>query len=205
MTAESEHVPRPTDRAKSAPRTPTPAFPPLLSRDGDHFVPKSAARVRTAPGDGSCLFHALIFGLHAFAFGAPADHVELRRMLTDWLEENPEATVSGLPLRVWLAYDTAGRSVASYCAQMRGPGAAWGGGIEMAVYARLLGVAVHVYIRAPGGFRCISCFDAPAAAPPGSGGGATSVLFDGHSHYDILDFGKPPPLWPVKCWRGDRI
>jgi hypothetical protein len=81
MTAESEHVPRPTDRAKSAPRTPTPAFPPLLSRDGDHFVPKSAARVRTAPGDGSCLFHALIFGLHAFAFGAPADHVELRRML----------------------------------------------------------------------------------------------------------------------------
>ena len=69
MTTKSERVQRPTDRATSVPHTPTPATL-LLGRDGDHFVPKSAARVLTAPGDGSCLFHALIFGLHAHV-GAP--------------------------------------------------------------------------------------------------------------------------------------
>jgi hypothetical protein len=151
MIAESERVTRPTYRLTSAPHK--------LSRDDDHIVvPNSAARVQRVPADGSCLFHALIYGLCDHV-GAPANHVELRKTLIDWLEENPEAMVSGLPMRDWVAFEYNGRSVASYCAQMRGPGAAWGGAIEMAVYARLLGVAVHVYIRAPGGFRCISCFD----------------------------------------------
>ena len=164
----------------------------MTSGDGDHFVvPNSAARVQRVSADGSCLFHALLYGLcDRDHVGAPADHVELRKMLIDWLEENPDAIVSGLPMRDWVAFEFNGRSVANYCAQMRGPDAAWGGGIEMAVYARLLGVAVHVYIRAHGGFRCISCFDVPAAAPGSGGGGATAVLFNGH-HYYILDIKKP--------------
>jgi len=170
-----------------------------LGRDGDHFVvPNSAARVQRVHADGSCLFHALFYGLcdrdHRYV-GAPADHVELRKMLIDWLEENPDLMVSGLPMRDWVALEYHGLSVANYCAQMRagGPGAAWGGAIEMAVYAHLLGVAVHVYIRAHGGFRCISCFDVPAAAPGSGGGGATAVLFNGVDHYNFLDLKKKPP------------
>jgi hypothetical protein len=67
----------------------------------------------------------------------------------------------------------------------------------MAVCARLFGVAVHVYERALGGFRRISCFDAPAAAPGGGarngggGGGAIAVLSTGRAHYDALELGDP--------------
>ena len=50
-------------------------------------------------------------------------------------------------MRDWVGYGNDGRSVASDCAQMRGPGAVRDGGIEMAVNARPFRVAVHVYAR----------------------------------------------------------
>ena len=170
----------------------------ILSRKGNHFVPKSAACILEIASDGSCLFTALIVALLSRAGGRDraqealnADH--LRQTLINWLEANPEALISDLPMRDWVNFDS-GLTVASYCKKMRGRGAEWGGGIELAIYALLFGVAVHLYERvAGGGFRCISCFDTPAA--PTSGGGRTTSLVYSGRHYEVLvidQVARPP-------------
>ena len=120
-----------------------------------NFVPDFAAHIEDISGDGSCLFHALSFGLRALVGAAPPtarvpevrNANRLRETRTDWLKKIPRRRVSDLPMCDWVGFDNDGRSVASYCAQMRGPGVARGGGIEMAVYACPFGVAVHVYAR----------------------------------------------------------
>merc|ERR1712176_899046 len=129
-----------------------------MGRDGGKYVLKGAQVVRQ-PGDGSCLFHSLCFGLNG---GRPGGHLragQLRRELASFVLENPHLKIAGDPLDEWVRWD-ANSSVVAYARRMAVGG--WGGGIEMAACSLLKGVNVHVYeTRWLGGYRRISCFECP--------------------------------------------
>ncbi|KAH8051409.1 hypothetical protein JL721_11154 [Aureococcus anophagefferens] len=82
------------------------------------------------PGDGSCLFHSLA---RLRLQNRHGDARQLRRELMDWLSRNPDASIADTPVGDWVKWDS-NCSVDDYTARMRGAG--WGGGIEMAAFAR---------------------------------------------------------------------
>jgi len=132
-----------------------------------------AARVVPQPGDGSCLFHSLSYGLKGRSHGR-----ELRREICDFIDKNPDLEVGDNALKEWISYDSGG-SVQSYTSQMAS--GRWGGGIEMAAFAKMKRANVHVYEKAQGGgFRRISNFECPGAQK------TVSVLYQGRAHYDAL-------------------
>lgn len=110
-------------------------------------------RVARQPGDGSCLFHSMSFGLKD---GSSAS--SLRREICAFLSKNPSLKIADTPLSDWIKWDSGG-SVSSYTRRMSG--GAWGGGIEMAAVSIMKGVNVHVYERSSQGFTRISAFDYP--------------------------------------------
>lgn len=145
-----------------------------LGDDGGRVELLSRARVIRQPGDGSCLFHSLCYGLRD---GTTAH--ALRRQICAFIEANPELPIADSPLREWVLWDSAS-SVPAYCHKITG--GAWGGGIEMAVIAHMKRVAVHVYESRGTGFKRISRFLAPA----GGDSKVIRVLYCGGVHYDAL-------------------
>eukprot|EP00927_Polykrikos_kofoidii_P041801 TRINITY_DN35652_c0_g1_i3.p1 TRINITY_DN35652_c0_g1~~TRINITY_DN35652_c0_g1_i3.p1 ORF type:complete len:215 (+),score=16.96 TRINITY_DN35652_c0_g1_i3:64-708(+) len=141
-----------------------------LGSDGGDFVLRHA-RVVQQPGDGSCLFHSLCYGLS----GRNASN--LRRELAQFIAENPALEIAGDTLQEWVRWD-AGASIGSYANRMASGG--WGGGIEMAVCSHLKGVNVHVYEEQRAGFKRISCFNVPRARK------TIHVLYRGRNHFDAL-------------------
>lgn len=134
-----------------------------------------SARVVRQPGDGSCLFHALAYGLRD---GSTAH--ALRRQVASFIESNPTLTISDSPLKDWVFWDS-GSTVAAYCRRMA-QGGVWGGGIEMAAVSHLKRVDVFVYQGdVSRGFRRISSFEVPHATK------AVRVLYGSGVHYDALD------------------
>ena len=161
-------------------------------------------RVRQVPGDGSCLFHSLAHGLRANASRPPGGEGarQLRATLMDWLSRNPEARIADTPVTDWVKWDS-NCSVDDYANRMRGFG--WGGGIEMAAFARHFNVDVHVYERDRDGnaddypYKRVARFEAGDAAarrhqqpprrgdrPGGLGPPPVNVLYRGGVHYDAL-------------------
>jgi len=135
----------------------------------------STARVVKQPGDGSCLFHSLSYGLRD---GSGAN--SLRSDICQFIERNPDLEISETPLKDWVRWDS-GVSVGDYARRMsRG---AWGGGIEMATVSKLKRVNVHVYERCSSGFKRISAFDHPDAPESRK---TVRVLYCGGVHYDAL-------------------
>mmetsp|Transcript_15709 Transcript_15709/g.15847 ORF Transcript_15709/g.15847 Transcript_15709/m.15847 type:complete len:332 (-) Transcript_15709:267-1262(-) len=133
------------------------------------------ARIVKQPGDGSCLFHSLSYGLR----DGSAAHV-LRNEICNFIERNPDAQISETPLKDWVRWDS-GVSVGDYARRMaRG---AWGGGIEMASVSKLKRVNVHVYERCSSGFKRISAFDHPDSPETRK---TIRVLYCGGVHYDAL-------------------
>ncbi|CAE7553272.1 L [Symbiodinium sp. CCMP2456] len=126
-------------------------------------------RVVRQPGDGSCLFHALAFGLG----GTTARH--LREEAAQLIERQPQSQIIGTALQDWVKMDS-GRTVGGYVNQLRR--GAWGGGIELAVLAKSRKVMVEVYEARKGGFARIAKF--------GEGRKAVQVLYQGRLHYDAL-------------------
>jgi len=133
------------------------------------------ARVVPQPGDGSCLFHSLSYGLRTSSAEA------LRAKIADFIAEHPDAVVADNPLKDWVLWD-AGTDVKTYANSMRA-GSRWGGAVEIAVCALIHEVPVHVYERVPKGFARISAFGAPG--PPSSK--AVNVTYGGRVHYDALE------------------
>ena len=134
-----------------------------------------SARVVRQPGDGSCLFHALAYGLRD---GSTAH--ALRRQVASFIESNPTLTISDSPLKDWVFWDS-GSSVASYCRRMA-QGGVWGGGIEMAAVSHLKRVNVFVYQGdVSRGFKRISSFEVPHATK------AVRILYASGVHYDALE------------------
>jgi hypothetical protein len=149
-------------------------------------------RVISQPGDGSCLFHSLRYGLARIA---PADRrvtavpstSSLRQQLARWVVANANLRIADTPVHKWVRWDS-GVEPHAYAARMARSG--WGGGIEMAACSRLMGVNVWVYEKVRGGYERISCFDAPCGGgeAPGAAGAASTVhiLYQGGVHYDAL-------------------
>merc|ERR1719161_852673 len=129
------------------------------------------ARVVPQPGDGSCLFHSLAYGLQSDTASA------LRQEIRRYIEKNPDITIADTTVEEWVKYDS-GCNVGAYSQQMAG--SSWGGGMEMAALTRMRNVNVHVYEKCAGGFKRISCFEAPNASK------TVTVLYQGRMHYDAL-------------------
>lgn len=98
------------------------------SGTGGNFVLTKAKEVRMPP-DGSCLFHALCYGLGLSS--APS----LRKEIANYIANNPDLEIAGDPLKDWVAWDGGG-SVSTYTRKMASPNGPWGGGIEMAACSR---------------------------------------------------------------------
>jgi hypothetical protein len=129
------------------------------------------------PGDGSCMFHALNFGTPP-EDGSNYTADILRVEIAYFIGKNAAFEVCGSPLSDWIEWDSR-KSVSDYVKGIAWHGA-WGGGIELAVYAHLFNCEVHVYDRYGVGYRRISRFAQGSPGPP------VSVLYVGGSHYDAL-------------------
>eukprot|EP00616_Rhizochromulina_sp_CCMP1243_P018655 CAMPEP_0118995548 /NCGR_PEP_ID=MMETSP1173-20130426/58647_1 /TAXON_ID=1034831 /ORGANISM="Rhizochromulina marina cf, Strain CCMP1243" /LENGTH=340 /DNA_ID=CAMNT_0006946889 /DNA_START=130 /DNA_END=1152 /DNA_ORIENTATION=- len=146
--------------------------PLVMGGSGGNFVLRRA-QVVPQPGDGSCLFHSMCYGLGMSSASS------LRRSIGAFIASNPQLEIAETPLRDWVKWDS-GTSVSTYASRISRSG--WGGGIEMAACSRMHKVNVHVYERGRtgGGFKRISCFDAPGARK------TIHVLYRGGVHYDAL-------------------
>mmetsp|Transcript_5031 Transcript_5031/g.14052 ORF Transcript_5031/g.14052 Transcript_5031/m.14052 type:complete len:728 (+) Transcript_5031:83-2266(+) len=133
-----------------------------------------SAQVVSQPGDGSCLFHSLSYGLRN------TNAAQLRAEIADFIARSPDAEVAGNPIRDWVLWDS-GMDAESYARSMRS-GSRWGGAVELAVCAKVRNVAVDVYERGAGGtFTRISSFEAERG-----GDGRVHLLYGGRVHYDAL-------------------
>ena len=143
----------------------------------DVVVIPQAQEIRK-PGDGSCLYHALNFGLNQLGrqHGTAA---ELRRDLADFLRDHPTLQISGDTLDEWVRWDQQ-CTLPVYARRQRVSG--WGGGIEMACFAQKYDVHVHVYKKVPNiGYKRLSIFHAPSTNAP-----KIDVIYQGDVHYDAL-------------------
>mmetsp|Transcript_8200 Transcript_8200/g.20359 ORF Transcript_8200/g.20359 Transcript_8200/m.20359 type:complete len:370 (+) Transcript_8200:214-1323(+) len=142
-----------------------------MGASGGNFKLKNARVVRQ-PGDGSCLFHSLSYGLGS------TNASTLRRQIADFVSANPKLEIAETPMNDWVKWDS-GTSVQQYASKMAVSG--WGGGIEMAACSHLKKVNVHVYEKTLfGNYKRISCFDVPNARQ------TLHVLYRGGVHYDAL-------------------
>jgi len=137
----------------------------------------SNPRVVCQPGDGSCLFHSLSYGLGNKGGGASS----LRREIAGFILRNPSLEIADTPLQDWVSWDS-GMPVTVYAAKMSVTG--WGGGVEMAACARLKGVDVHVYEASRGSWRLISAFPGHASGKEATH--TVRVAYQGRCHYDAL-------------------
>jgi hypothetical protein len=130
------------------------------------------ARVIRQPGDGSCLFHSMSYGL-----GDGTNATRLRADICAFISNNPSLMISDSPLKDWVKWD-AGTSVGDYIRKMsRG---SWGGGIEMACLSQMKQVNVHVYEQIGSGYKRISAFDFPLDSQSKP---IIRVLYRGGVHY----------------------
>jgi hypothetical protein len=143
------------------------------AKEGNVILERHLAREVKQPGDGSCLFHSLAYGLND---GTSARR--LRREISLFIKNNPNMEIAGMTLQDWVKLDC-GRSIRRYAEKMAA--GAEGGGIELEVFTRLKGMSVHVYERCSLGYRRIGCFD---AGPDSKG--EVSILYRKRMHYDSL-------------------
>mmetsp|Transcript_35881 Transcript_35881/g.78571 ORF Transcript_35881/g.78571 Transcript_35881/m.78571 type:complete len:440 (+) Transcript_35881:80-1399(+) len=169
-TAECPHFRRPREKHKDA----WSMFGKADKAGGldEEVIIVKDARVVTQPGDGSCLFHSLSYGLNDKSTG-----YSLRSDICDFISRNPDISIGDNALKDWVQYDGGG-TVQSYARHMSE--GTWGGGIEMAALTKMKQVNVHVYEKCKGGFKRISAFHCPGAQR------TVNVLYQGRAHYDAL-------------------
>jgi len=132
------------------------------------------ARIVRQPGDGSCLFHSMSYGLNG------SDGNSLRAEICAFISRNPEFRICETPLSSWVKWDS-GQTTTEYARRMsRGQ---WGGGIEMAVCSELKACNVHVYERSGVGYKRISAFDYHTQPEKRR---VVRVVYQGGVHYDAL-------------------
>ncbi|GMI57503.1 hypothetical protein ScalyP_jg11518 [Parmales sp. scaly parma] len=128
------------------------------------------------PGDGSCLFHSMSFGIQN------SNHSQLRATIAGFILNNPSCEIGGTPIKDWVLWDC-GLGVKDYSDSMKA-GNKWGGAIEIAVCAKVTGRNVLVYESAMGGkCTCISKFE----GGKGSSSLSLRLLYGGRCHYDAIN------------------
>lgn len=135
------------------------------------------AKEKRQPGDGSCLFHSMSYGL---SDGSTAS--SLRSNICDFISKNPKLKICETPLSDWVKWDS-NESCLEYAKKMsRG---AWGGGIEMAACSIMKNCNIHVYQRSSSSsiYKRISAFDHPDGPEKKK---IVRVLYQGNCHYDAL-------------------
>lgn len=148
------------------------------------MMPHESYRVRRMPGDGSCLFHSIAFGLSGLGYKGEDGHA-VRQRVAKFIAENPEFEITGTTLREWVLWDS-NTSLDTYARQLS-RGGFWGGAIEMAACAQVYMVDIVVYEEDyyGRGAQRISDFlvDSEASNPPR---GTVFVMYSGRSHYDAM-------------------
>ena len=134
------------------------------------------AKLVRQPGDGSCLFHSMSYGLKD---GINAS--KLRSELCQFIANNPECKICDTPLSDWIKWDSS-VSCSQYARKMSG-NASWGGGIEMACTSLIKKCNVHVYERNMFGYKRISAFDYTHEPEKRK---TIRVVYQGSCHYDAL-------------------
>lgn len=105
-----------------------------------------------------------------------------RERSPQYMITHPDMLVAGDTIEVWVGHDT-GMTLARYCERMREANErAWGGGVELAVFAATQCVNVHVYERRGKDFLRIACFH---SAQPNKG--TIHLHYVSAGHYDALD------------------
>jgi hypothetical protein len=153
-----------------------------------------SATIIRQPGDGSCLFHSLSYGLRD---GSTA--YSLRSEICAFIAKHPTFKICDTPLSDWVKWDS-NTSCADYARRMSNA-SVWGGGIEMACLSQLKNVNVHVYEHAAmsssrggtsgrrgsggaaggmTGFKRISAFDVPVEPEKQK---VIRILYCGGVHY----------------------
>jgi hypothetical protein len=152
------------------------------------------------PGDGSCLFHSLSCCLNWARGERKNGHVsytagKMRLDIENYIATHPMETIGGTAISDWILWDSQ-VSVNVYTERMR-YGNSWGGAIEIAVCARLLGVVVQVYERKRSDkytriSRFEACVDGNDDMKDESGvHGILNILYGGRCHYDALQVVLP--------------
>jgi hypothetical protein len=144
---------------------------------GTSVLPGSTLRMaRTVrqPGDGSCLFHSMSYGLRN------CNAQTLRAEICSFISRNPNFLICETPLSDWVKWDS-GLTTVEYARRMSG--GQWGGGIEMAVCSMLKACNVHVYERSGLGYKRISAFDYHTSPEDKT---IVRVVYQGGVHYDAL-------------------
>jgi len=143
------------------------------------------------PGDGSCLFHSLSYGLQAH--GCQEDGLALRQRVARFIEMKPDMEVANTPLKQWVDWDS-NASVAEYARKLA-HGGLWGGAIEMAACAQLFSVDIAVYEQDTYKevYTRISDF-----LTDGSPRGCVCLLYLGRAHYDAILPAGPNANAPVR-------
>ncbi|RYH19825.1 hypothetical protein EON65_25475 [archaeon] len=142
----------------------------------------TTARVARQPGDGSCLFHSISYGLNRAGSSSYQSASSLRQVVTQYIRCNPTTLICDTPIQDWVKWDS-GTSVSDYSRKIAS--GAWGGGIEMACLSLILSCNIHVYERQGGGYRRISAFDCATNAESRP---IVRVLYCGGVHYGKLNY-----------------
>jgi len=150
--------------------------PGRMGSSGGNFVLRGASVIRQ-PGDGSCLFHSLCYGLKAL--GTHENASQLRNDLAHFIRRNPKQEIAGDTLEEWVSWDS--NSTVNAYTQRMAAGRAWGGGIEIAACALAKKANIHVYEKKGGEIRRISCFETPVTTRR-----VVHILYQGGTHYDAL-------------------
>jgi hypothetical protein len=139
------------------------------------------ARVVAQPGDGSCLFHSLAYGLGAAKDAMDDGAMALRAEIAEYVRAHPNQAIQGTPIKDWVLWDS-GLTVDAYSARM-GTGHHWGGAIEIAVCSLVKKACVQVFerIASQRGFQQISVFGDEYKEQN------VRVVYGGRVHYDALE------------------
>ena len=167
---------------------------PLIPPKGSSGNERSF-RVRVAPSDGHCLYHAMAHGVQggaAWRLWSVASARAMRVRIAQYMLDHPDADLGGASLRQWVREET-GKSIRTYATEMKKRG--WGGAVEVAVAAHVHQRCFVIFRRADHGEDSAASearlgdgtrLRRMVAFNEGAAGEEIALVFEGGNHYNSL-------------------